>query len=92
MITPARRSTAEAIHLMMTHAIGEAGAPYLVGLLADGLKSGIREDNSDYCPDTVDYFAIQYSLFLPFVLLFLGGVLFLIATIWVVRDKESVDR
>jgi len=91
VITPARRSTAEAIHLMMTHAIGEAGAPYLVGLLADGLKSGIREDNSDYCPDTVDYFAIQYSLFLPFVLLFLGGVLFLIATIWVVRDKESVD-
>ena len=30
VITPARRGTAEAIHLMFTHALGEAGAPYLV--------------------------------------------------------------
>ena len=38
MITPARRSFAQAIHLMMTHALGEAGAPFLVGLLVDSRR------------------------------------------------------
>jgi len=92
VITPARRATAEAIHLMMTHAIGEAGAPYLVGLLADGLKGNIKGEHPDYCDDTINFFAIQYAMFLPFVLLFLGGILFLIATIWVVKDKHAVDN
>jgi hypothetical protein len=35
VIIPTRRSSAEAIHLMATHALGEAGSPYLTGLLAD---------------------------------------------------------
>ena len=77
---------------MMTHAIGEAGAPYLVGLLADGLKGNIKGEHPDYCDDTINFFAIQYAMFLPFVLLFLGGILFLIATIWVVKDKHAVDN
>jgi len=91
VITPARRSTAEAIHLMMTHALGEAGAPYLVGILADGLKPGIRSSN-DYCNETVEYFGMQHAMFLPFALLFLGGILFLIATKWVVRDKHAIEN
>ena len=32
---PNRRSTAEAIHLMATHALGEAGAPYIIGTMSD---------------------------------------------------------
>jgi len=91
VITPARRSTAEAIHLMLTHALGEAGAPYLVGLLADGIKTDIASNNPAYCDVTNTFFSQQYAFFLPFILLFLGGVLFLIATIWVVRDKKAVD-
>ena len=92
MITPARRATAEAIHLMMTHALGEAGAPYLVGVLADGLKPGIKKNHVEYCAETVDYFGMQNAMFLPFALLFLGGVLFLVATIWVVKDKQAVEK
>ena len=30
VITPTRRASAEAVHLMMTHALGEAGATSLV--------------------------------------------------------------
>lgn len=92
VITPARRATAEAIHLMMTHALGEAGAPYLVGVLADGLKPGIKKNHVEYCAETVDYFGMQNAMFLPFALLFLGGVLFLVATIWVVKDKQAVEN
>jgi hypothetical protein len=35
VIIPTRRSSAEALHLMATHALGEAGSPYFIGLLAD---------------------------------------------------------
>ena len=35
VIIPIRRSTAEAIHLMATHALGEAGAPYIIGIISD---------------------------------------------------------
>ena len=92
MITPSRRATAEAIHLMLTHALGEAGAPYLVGVLSDGLQSTVKESRPESCFETIKYFAMQYAMFLPFVLLFLGSVLFLLATIWVVRDKQAVEK
>ena len=92
VITPARRATAEAIHLMLTHALGEAGAPYLVGVLADSLKPGIRKNHPEYCAETVEYFGMQRAMFLPFALLFLGGILFLLATKWVVRDKQAVEK
>jgi len=92
VITPSRRATAEAIHLMLTHALGEAGAPYLVGLLAQGLEPGIREANPEYCQATVKYFAMQRAMFLPFAFCCLGGILFMIATHWVVRDKHAVEN
>jgi len=92
VITPTRRATAEAIHLMLTHALGEAGAPYLVGVLADALKPGIQSNHADYCHETVEYFGMQRAMFLPFALLFLGGILFLLATKWVVRDKRAVEE
>lgn len=92
VITPSRRATAEAIHLMFTHALGEAGAPYLVGLLADGLEVPVKESNPEYCQDLVDYYGIQYAMFLPFTLLGIGGILFLVACRWVVKDKQAVER
>ena len=42
VVTPARRSSAEAIHLMMTHALGEAGAPFIVGFLIDAMERQVR--------------------------------------------------
>jgi len=92
VITPVRRSTAEAIHLMLTHALGEAGAPPLVGALADGLKPMIKEKYPEYCEDMIEFYSLQYAMFLPFCLLFIGGLLFLLACRWVVDDKHAVER
>ena len=41
VVTPARRSSAEAIHLMLTHALGEAGAPFVVGFLIDAMEKQV---------------------------------------------------
>merc|ERR550532_978808 len=50
-VIPTRRGTAEAIQILISHMIGDAGSPYLI-----------------------------------------GGICFLICAIYVVRDKERVER
>jgi MFS transporter, Spinster family, sphingosine-1-phosphate transporter len=40
---PTRRSTAEAFQILISHALGDAGSPYLVGLISEALKPGLRK-------------------------------------------------
>ena len=55
MVVPSRRATAEAFQLLAAHAIGEAGAPYLVGLMADAFEEGM-----DYgYTEEYEYWAMQ---------------------------------
>lgn len=39
VVTPTRRGTAEAIQILISHLFGDAGSPYLVGLLSDSLRN-----------------------------------------------------
>lgn len=39
---PTRRSTAEAFQILISHAFGDAGSPYLVGLISESLKPILR--------------------------------------------------
>ena len=34
IVVPTRRSTAEAIQILVSHALGDAGSPYLVGAVS----------------------------------------------------------
>lgn len=34
MVIPTRRSTAEALQILVSHALGDAGSPYLVGVVS----------------------------------------------------------
>ena len=38
------------------------------------------------------YLALQYAIYLALGLLTLGGVLFVLAAIWILPEKEAVDR
>lgn len=38
---PTRRSTAEAFQILISHAFGDAGSPYLIGLISEGLKTSL---------------------------------------------------
>lgn len=39
---PTRRSTAEAFQILISHTFGDAGSPYLVGVISDAIKVGLR--------------------------------------------------
>lgn len=39
---PTRRSTAEAFQILISHAFGDAGSPYMIGLISEALKATMR--------------------------------------------------
>ncbi len=84
---PNRRSSAEAFQLLLAHALGEAGAPYIVALIAEAFEA-----NMSY--DTIEenrYWSMQYALFVTLAFLVVGGIIFLTAAFTVVKDKQKVD-
>ncbi|XP_063702444.1 protein spinster isoform X2 [Culicoides brevitarsis] len=42
VVVPTRRSTAEAFQILISHAFGDAGSPYLVGVVSDAIKVTLR--------------------------------------------------
>jgi len=59
VVIPNRRASAEAFQLMASHALGEAGSPYLSGLIADQIKSKL-ENTSSTCES---FFNASYNFF-----------------------------
>ncbi len=39
---PTRRGTAEAFQILISHAFGDAGSPYLVGVVSEAIKNVLR--------------------------------------------------
>merc|ERR1719422_759169 len=52
IVSPTCRSTAEAIQILASHAFGDAGSPYLIGLVSDGLFDFLKA-SSTACAVTV---------------------------------------
>ena len=42
VVVPLKRSSAEAFQLMASHALGEAGSPYLTGVISDAFGSSLQ--------------------------------------------------
>ena len=89
MILPTKRSSAEAFHLMASHALGEAGAPYLIGVISDRLKEGIVGSDTGLSEEHVAFLALQRSFLLAFAILLTGALLFLVAAYWIKEDREK---
>ena len=112
---PIRRSSAEAVQILISHALGDAGSPYIIGLITDNLKMFLPQSQPDLCdevsqttyPDvenieayanktvcsfTVDFYSMQYSLFINNIVEILGSFLFLITAIYVVKDMKKCNK
>uniref|UniRef100_A0A1L8DE93 Putative sugar transporter/spinster transmembrane protein n=2 Tax=Nyssomyia neivai TaxID=330878 RepID=A0A1L8DE93_9DIPT len=44
VVMPTRRSTAEAFQILLSHALGDAGSPYLVGVISEAIKAMRRTE------------------------------------------------
>ena len=141
VVTPTCRSTAEAVQILLSHTFGDAGSPYLIGLISDGLftmmvsgaatcrsivqdmadansteaaiinsmkmmeeenatesssmlveESGMVLNSTTSCDQSWEmYSSLQYSFFSNSAVEVIGGFLFLITAIFIVRDKLACE-
>ncbi|XP_073522647.1 protein spinster homolog 1-like [Phyllobates terribilis] len=85
VVSPTRRSTAQALSMAGSHLLGEAGSSYFIGLISDRIKS--------YNPDSAlsNFRSLQYALMVcPFVLVFGGGFFFACA-LFVENDRKKAE-
>jgi len=122
IVVPTCRSTAEAVQILASHAFGDAGSPYLIGLVSDGLFDYLSADvtlcptesllksshnttedlsmqilntttiPTDCSPEVLyTYTSLQYAFFTNCGVEVVGGILFLITAIFIVRDKLACE-
>ncbi|CAG4982933.1 unnamed protein product [Parnassius apollo] len=92
VVIPPRRSTAEAFQILISHMLGDAGSPYLVGVISESLKKSLGSGRMETPSQSVQFRALQYALFVTCFVEVIGGALFLMTSKYIVRDKQKVDR
>uniref|UniRef100_A0A5F8H1Q7 Protein spinster homolog 1 n=1 Tax=Monodelphis domestica TaxID=13616 RepID=A0A5F8H1Q7_MONDO len=85
VVIPTRRSTAEAFQIVLSHLLGDAGSPYLIGLISDRLRR-------DWPPSFLSEFrALQFSLMLCAFVGALGGAAFLGTAMYIEGDRKRAQ-
>ncbi|XP_068939353.1 protein spinster homolog 3 [Petaurus breviceps papuanus] len=75
VVMPSRRGTAEAMQITVGHILGDAGSPYLTGLVASALQAA-HVDSSLWL-----FRSLQYSFFICIFVDVLGGACFLVTAL-----------
>ncbi|KAL3223239.1 hypothetical protein MRX96_027656 [Rhipicephalus microplus] len=82
ILVPSRRATGAAFQILISHLLGDASSPYIVGVIYDAILVG-RTDVAAH------YFSLQYALFLPVAVLVLGSLFFVVLSWHIVADRED---
>ncbi|XP_044525422.1 protein spinster homolog 3 [Gracilinanus agilis] len=81
VVLPSRRGTAEALQITVGHVLGDAGSPYLTGLVASAIQAA-------HGASALWLFrSLQSAFFLCAFVLVLGGACFLLTALHVERDQ-----
>ncbi|XP_033833895.1 sphingosine-1-phosphate transporter SPNS2 isoform X2 [Periophthalmus magnuspinnatus] len=86
VVIPTRRATAVAFQGFISHLLGDAGSPYLIGLISDSLQES-------YATSTLwKFLSLGYALMLcPFIIV-LGGMFFLATALFFLDDREKAEN
>ncbi|XP_029030626.1 protein spinster homolog 3 isoform X2 [Betta splendens] len=87
VVTPTRRSSAEALQVTVGHLLGDAGSAYLLGAISDAIRSSkLPTSNTDW-----RFSSLMYSLLIcPFVGI-LGGGFFLVCSRYIEEDRKAAQ-
>ncbi|XP_043666296.1 protein spinster isoform X2 [Vespula pensylvanica] len=97
VVIPTRRSSAEAFQITFAHAFGDAGSPYLVGLLSEALKFVVLPSLNlsgtivNLNSDIVEFRSLQYALFITIFVEILGALFFFFSALYIEKDKALVE-
>ncbi|XP_064424921.1 sphingosine-1-phosphate transporter SPNS2 isoform X2 [Latimeria chalumnae] len=86
VVIPTRRATAVALQSFTTHLLGDAGSPYLIGLISDAIRQSTSESI------LWEFLSLGYALmFCPFVIV-LGGMFFLATALFFLEDRAKAEQ
>lgn len=81
-IVPVRRSTAEAVQILMSHLFGDAASPLIVGAISDSVVRGIPSKG----------ISMEFALFITVFVCVLGGAAFLASSFTIEADRRAVEQ
>ncbi|XP_048089892.1 protein spinster homolog 1 [Alosa alosa] len=84
VVVPTRRSTAEAFQIVLSHLLGDAGSPYLIGVVSDSLK---REESYMWA-----FRSLQLSLLICSFIAVGGGAFFLATAVFIEKDRLLAEN
>lgn len=84
VVVPTRRSTAEALQIVVSHLLGDAGSPYLIGVVSDSLR---REQSFLW-----QFRSLQLSLLLCSFVAVIGGGFFLATALFIEADRKRAEN
>ncbi|XP_053469768.1 protein spinster homolog 1 [Ictalurus furcatus] len=84
VVVPTRRSTAEAFQIVLSHLLGDAGSPYLIGVVSDSLK---QADSYMW-----QFRSLQISLLLCSFVAVVGGAFFLTTALFIENDRHRAEN
>jgi MFS family permease len=96
IVIPTRRSIANATQILISHALGDAISPYLIGVVADWIRPAISPFNPPSKEHTPEYYdtefrCLQYALFVCCFFQCAGSYAFMAMSWYVIEDKNKAD-
>ncbi|XP_075181522.1 protein spinster homolog 1-like [Anomaloglossus baeobatrachus] len=85
VVSPARRSTAQAMSMMISHLLGDAISPLIIGEISNLTKR--QNPNSALW----SFHSLQYALMACAFVVTLGGGFFLLSSFFIEKDREKAD-
>ncbi|KAB1266200.1 Protein spinster-like protein 3 [Camelus dromedarius] len=86
VVVPRCRGTAEALQITVGHILGDAGSPYLTGLISSALRAG-RPDSY-----LQRFLSLQQSFLCCAFVITLGGGCFLLTALYLERDQARAQQ
>uniref|UniRef100_A0A8B9EQC8 Sphingolipid transporter 3 (putative) n=1 Tax=Anser cygnoides TaxID=8845 RepID=A0A8B9EQC8_ANSCY len=86
VVTPRRQSTAIALQILVSHLLGDAGSPYLVGTISNVIQA--KNNHSVQW----GFRSLQYSFIICVFVGVIGGGFFLLTSFYVEDDRKEAEK
>lgn len=85
VVIPTRRSTAEALQIVVSHLLGDAGSPYLIGVISDQIQKGKAPSF------LIQMRSLEYALMICAFVGVIGGGFFLATALFIEKDRKRAE-
>ncbi|XP_010004366.1 PREDICTED: protein spinster homolog 3 [Chaetura pelagica] len=86
VVTPRRQSTAIALQILVSHLLGDAGSPYLIGTISHAIQA----KNADSLQWS--FWSMQYSFILCAFVGVFGAGFFLLTSFYIEEDRKEAEQ